>query len=69
MLLQKRRPPSFFDNLRKALGILEGFFMRGECDETDAGGESAALLTATKARLRLHGLETMDLIHAYHLGR
>ncbi|XP_059472886.1 protein unc-13 homolog 4B isoform X2 [Neocloeon triangulifer] len=66
--IEKRRPPSFFANLSEALTILEGFF---KYDETEIASlcENSDLLATTKARLKMHSLETSDLIHCYHVNR
>ncbi|KAJ8979445.1 hypothetical protein NQ317_006759 [Molorchus minor] len=59
--LEKRRPPSFFDNLRKTLNLMLGSFKNpADCDNCDD-------LKRTEQILRIHGLETADLIHQAHL--
>ncbi|KAJ8953784.1 hypothetical protein NQ314_007214 [Rhamnusium bicolor] len=59
--LDKRRPPSFFDNLRKTLNLMLGSFKNpADCDNCDA-------LRRTEQILRINGLETADLIHQVHL--
>ncbi|KAJ8919012.1 hypothetical protein NQ315_016917 [Exocentrus adspersus] len=59
--LDKRRPPSFFDNLRKTLNLMLGSFKNpADCDNCDA-------LKRTEQILRINGLETADLIHEVYL--
>ncbi|KAJ8944670.1 hypothetical protein NQ318_015878 [Aromia moschata] len=59
--LDKRRPPSFFDNLRKTLNLMLGSFKNpADCDNCND-------LKRTEQILRIHGLETADLIHQVHL--
>ncbi|XP_072393128.1 protein unc-13 homolog 4B isoform X4 [Diabrotica undecimpunctata] len=58
--VDKRRPPSFFANLHKTLNLMLGSFKNpNDCDSCDA-------LTRTEQTLRIHGLETTDLIHEVH---
>ncbi|XP_065338040.1 protein unc-13 homolog 4B isoform X3 [Cloeon dipterum] len=66
--IEKRRPPSFFANLSGALGIMEGFF---KYDETEIASlcENSDLLAITKARLKMHSLDTSELIQQYFLNR
>lgn len=56
-LLQKRRPPSFFANLRKTLNLMLGSFKNpddyGNCDS----------LKRTQHILKVNGMETTELIH------
>lgn len=59
--LEKRRPPSFFANLRKTLNLMLGSFKDPEND-TDCD-----VLQRTEEILRINGLETADLIHEVHL--
>ncbi|KAK9880351.1 hypothetical protein WA026_010235 [Henosepilachna vigintioctopunctata] len=58
--LEKRRPPSFFANLHKTLNLMLGSFKSS--DDTSCEG-----LEKTERLLRIHGLETNDLIHQVHL--
>lgn len=58
--LDKRRPPSFFDNLNKTLSLMLGSFKRSnDCSNCDS-------LKRTEQILRINGLETADLIHYVH---
>lgn len=60
--LDKRRPPSFFDNLRKTLNLMLGSFKNpADCDNCET-------LKRTEQILRINGLETADLIHEVHLN-
>ncbi|CAH0552872.1 unnamed protein product [Brassicogethes aeneus] len=59
--LDKRRPPSFFDNLHKTLNLMLGSFKSpNDCSNCDA-------LSRTERLLKINGLETNDLIHEVHL--
>lgn len=62
-ILQKRRPPSFFNNLHLTLQILKNFFRK--TDEENSNSK----LKQVEHKLRLHGLETGELIHQFHLER
>ncbi|XP_066997069.2 protein unc-13 homolog 4B isoform X2 [Anabrus simplex] len=64
--LEKRRPPSFYSNLHEALKILVGFFKHG--DEKNSTDDSP-VLKEIESLLSLHGMDTWDLIHQYHLQR
>jgi hypothetical protein len=64
--LQKKRPPSFFLNLHETLKILVGFFKQGE-ENNDTN--NPAILQQMEHLLLLHGMETWELIHQYHLDR
>ncbi|CAH1161909.1 unnamed protein product [Phyllotreta striolata] len=58
--VDKRRPPSFFANLRKTLNLMMGSFKNpNEYDSCD-------VLSKTEQLLRIHGMETGDLIHEVH---
>ncbi|EEB13180.1 conserved hypothetical protein [Pediculus humanus corporis] len=61
--LEKRRPPSFFSNLYLTLQILKNFFKKTE------DSKSNTKLASIEHNLRLHGLETWELIHQFHLER
>ncbi|XP_046996115.1 protein unc-13 homolog 4B isoform X1 [Schistocerca americana] len=61
--LEKRRPPSFFANLHETLNILIGFFRQG------AERNTSPVLQQIDSMLKLHGMETSELIHHYHLER
>ncbi|XP_074030466.1 C2 and C2B_Munc13-like domain-containing protein staccato isoform X3 [Leptinotarsa decemlineata] len=59
--LDNRRPPSFFENLRKTLKLMIGSFKNpDDCDNCNS-------LKRTDNILRINGLETADLIHQVHL--
>ncbi|XP_059619903.1 protein unc-13 homolog 4B isoform X1 [Phlebotomus argentipes] len=63
--LDKRRPPSFFSNLRDALQIMiQSFKGTKKCESSDR-----AVLNNIEQLLELHGFETADLIHQYYLER
>ncbi|XP_057330186.1 protein unc-13 homolog 4B isoform X3 [Microplitis mediator] len=62
--LEKRRPPSFYSNLNRTLHTLIRFFNLG-ADET----ANVQILEKIERLLSLHGLETAELIHRYHLER
>lgn len=62
--MQKRRPPSFYSNLHKTLHTLIRFFNFG-ADETVKVG----VLEKIERLLKLHGLETAELVHRYHQER
>lgn len=62
--MQKRRPPAFYSNLHRTLHTLIRFFNLG-ADET----ENVQVLEKIERLLKLHGLETADLIHRYHQER
>uniref|UniRef100_A0A1B6D354 C2 domain-containing protein n=1 Tax=Clastoptera arizonana TaxID=38151 RepID=A0A1B6D354_9HEMI len=61
--LEKRRPPSFFANLKQTLKVLIGFFKQGDKPTTNEVMERIDRL------LTLYGLETWDLITQVHLER
>ncbi|KAL1114981.1 hypothetical protein AAG570_007804, partial [Ranatra chinensis] len=61
--LDRRRPSSFFSNLNGTLKILTGFFKDG------VNVDSNENFTRVKQLLTLHGTETEELIHQYHLER
>lgn len=62
--LQKRRPPSFYSNLHRTLHTLIRFFNLG-ADEA----ANVQVLEKIESLLKLHGLETAELIHRYNLER
>uniref|UniRef100_A0A182J7R8 Munc13-4 n=1 Tax=Anopheles atroparvus TaxID=41427 RepID=A0A182J7R8_ANOAO len=66
--LDKRRPPSFFANLRDTLHLMVANFKTAEnrASETAADKETLAHI---ERLLQLHGYETTDLIHQYYLDR
>jgi len=53
-------------NLHETLKILAGFFKQGE-EENDTN--NPAILQQIEHLLLLHGMETWELIHQYHLKR
>jgi len=53
-------------NLHETLKILAGFFKQGE-EENDTN--NPAILQQIEHLLLLHGMETWELIHQYHLER
>lgn len=63
-MLQKRRPPAFYSNLHRTLHTLIRFFNLG-ADET----ANVQVLEKIDRLLKLHGLETAELIHQYHQER
>ena len=62
--LQRKRPPTFYSNLRKTLQTLVQFFNLGEeeLEQTQALGDIERVLG-------LYGLETSELIHQYYKDR
>ncbi|XP_043464815.1 protein unc-13 homolog 4B isoform X5 [Leptopilina heterotoma] len=62
--LEKRRPPSFYSNLHRTLHTLIRFFNLG-ADEA----ANVQVLEKIESLLKLHGLETAELIHRYNLER
>ncbi|XP_015606405.1 protein unc-13 homolog 4B isoform X3 [Cephus cinctus] len=62
--LEKRRPPSFYSNLHRTLHTLIRFFNLG-ADET----ANVQVLEKIEHLLKLHGLETAELIHRYSVER
>ncbi|KAM7362908.1 C2 and C2B_Munc13-like domain-containing protein staccato isoform 2-T2 [Cochliomyia hominivorax] len=62
--LDKRRPPAFFQNLRKTLGVMISCFKSGNLVTSDV-----EVLTEIERILDLHAFETADLIHQYYLER
>ncbi|XP_050543331.1 protein unc-13 homolog 4B isoform X2 [Daktulosphaira vitifoliae] len=61
--VEKKKPPSYFKNLRDSFHMLFGFLRSG--DET----EKSETIQKLEALLRLHTLETDELIHEYYLER
>lgn len=56
--LESRRPPSFFYGLRETLNLMLGAFKSpNDCENT------CDSLRRTEQILRVHGLETPDLLH------
>lgn len=66
--LDKRRPPSFYSNLRHTLQIMVENF---KCHDSERQLESSDKETLAKIDklLELHGYETSDLIHQYYKER
>ncbi|XP_011878688.1 PREDICTED: protein unc-13 homolog D isoform X5 [Vollenhovia emeryi] len=62
--LEKRRPPAFYSNLHRTLHTLIRFFNFG-ADEA----ANVQVLEKIERLLKLHGLETAELIHRFHLER
>ncbi|XP_071625523.1 protein unc-13 homolog 4B isoform X1 [Temnothorax longispinosus] len=62
--LEKRRPPAFYSNLHKTLHTLIRFFNL-DADET----ANVQILEKIERVLKLHGLETAELIHRFHQER
>lgn len=62
--LEKRRPPSFFSNLHECLKIMIRSFRQDNKDIY-----SSETLKRVEYLLKLHGMETRELIHQYHLER
>ncbi|XP_073955464.1 C2 and C2B_Munc13-like domain-containing protein staccato isoform X4 [Choristoneura fumiferana] len=60
----KRRPPSFFSNLHECLKIMVRSFRQDNKDIY-----SSETLKRVEYLLKLHGMETRELIHQYHLER
>lgn len=63
--LQKRRPPCFFSNLHECVQIMKRSFRQ---DSKDNSFESETL-KRVEYLLKLHGMETRELIHQFHLER
>lgn len=66
--LEKRRPPSFYSNLRSTLQIMVENF---KCQNSERPIQSSdkETLEAIDKLLELHGYETADLIHQYYKER
>ncbi|XP_012162614.1 protein unc-13 homolog 4B isoform X2 [Ceratitis capitata] len=60
--LDKRRPPSFFQNLKHTLTIMTSCFKIGKIVTSDV-----EVLKEIEKTLDLHALETSDLIHQYYI--
>ncbi|XP_075975493.1 C2 and C2B_Munc13-like domain-containing protein staccato isoform X3 [Anticarsia gemmatalis] len=61
----KRRPPSFFSNLHECVQIMKRSFRQ---DSKENSFESETL-KRVEYLLKLHGMETRELIHQFHLER
>lgn len=67
--LEKRRPPSFYSNLRSTLQIMvENFKCQNTSDRKVCSSDKETLEKIDKL-LELHGYETADLIHQYYKDR
>ncbi|KAJ8723334.1 hypothetical protein PYW08_003246 [Mythimna loreyi] len=60
----KRRPPSFFSNLHECVKIMIRSFRQDNKDTY-----SSDTLKRVEYLLKLHGMETRELIHQFHLER
>ncbi|XP_026318731.1 protein unc-13 homolog 4B isoform X5 [Hyposmocoma kahamanoa] len=60
----KRRPPSFFSNLHECLKIMIRSFV-----QVDKEAYTSDTLKRVEYLLKIHGMETRELIHQYHLER
>lgn len=63
--LEKRRPPAFFSNLHECVQIMKRSFRQ---ESKDNSFESETL-KRVEYLLKLHGMETRELIHQFHLER
>ncbi|XP_035895567.1 protein unc-13 homolog 4B isoform X1 [Anopheles stephensi] len=66
--LDKRRPPSFFANLRDTLHLMVANFKTAQNRESETAADKETLAHIERL-LQLHGYETTDLIHQYYLDR
>lgn len=64
LALQKRRPPSFFSNLHECLKVMIRSFRQDNKEVY-----TSETLKRVEYLLKLHGMETRELIHEYHLER
>lgn len=62
--LERRRPPAFYSNLHRTLHTLIRYF---NFDSDEAA--NVQVLEKIERLLKLHGLETAELIHRYHQER
>ncbi|XP_022115122.2 protein unc-13 homolog 4B isoform X2 [Pieris rapae] len=62
--LEKRRPPAFFSNLHECLKIMVRSFRQDNKEIY-----TSDTLKRVEYLLKLHGMETRELIHQYHLER
>lgn len=67
--LDKRRPPSFFSNLRSTLQVMVENFKCQNNGERSIQTSDKETLEAIDKLLELHGYETADLIHQYYKER
>ncbi|XP_049534831.1 protein unc-13 homolog 4B-like isoform X1 [Anopheles darlingi] len=66
--LDKRRPPSFYANLRDTLHVMVANF-KTDANRASEGSGDKDTLAHIERLLQLHGYETTDLIHQYYLDR
>ncbi|XP_052868103.1 protein unc-13 homolog 4B [Anopheles cruzii] len=66
--LDKRRPPSFFANLRDTLHLMVTNFKTTQNRESETAADKESLAHIERL-LQLHGYETTDLIHQYYVDR
>lgn len=64
---QKRRPPSFFANLRDTLALMVRSFKN--TGSSDVQGSDRETLESIDRLLELHGYETSDLVNQYYLDQ
>ncbi|KAF9800458.1 hypothetical protein SFRURICE_013010 [Spodoptera frugiperda] len=64
IMFRKRRPPSFFSNLHECVKIMIRSFRQDNKDTY-----SSETLKRVEYLLKLHGMETRELIHQFHLER
>ncbi|CAH2084741.1 unnamed protein product [Euphydryas editha] len=62
--LEKRRPPAFFSNLHECLQIMVRSFRQDNKEIY-----TSDTLKRVEYLLKIHGMETRELIHQYHLER
>lgn len=62
--LEKRRPPAFFANLNECLKIMIRSFKQDNREN-----HSSKTLQQVEYLLKLHGMETAELVHQFHLER
>lgn len=67
--LEKRRPPSFYSNLRSTLQIMVENFKCQDGGNSQIQSSDKDTLQKIDRLLELHGYETSDLIHQYYKER
>lgn len=67
-VLQRRRPPLFFANLRDTLQLMVKSFKGTQSSKDKVSSDKETLEEIFKL-LELHGYETCDLIHQYYIER
>lgn len=65
--IDKRRPPSFFANLRDTLQVMVKAFKKAQSEDTPTTDKET--LDDCWKLLEVHGFETSDLIHQYYKDR